>query len=94
MPEIAQATSGPTLSWDANPEAEQVSGYDVYEHVGSDYNLLTPEPIPATTYPLGAVPPGAHTYAVSALNIRGESPKSSEVTFPAAPSAPSNPRII
>jgi len=83
-----------SLQWDANPATDLVTKYNVYEHVGSNYNLVGSVNAPTTTFALTNLSPGAHIYAVTAVNITGESiNKSSEVTVPALPSAPANLRI-
>lgn len=96
---IAQAQSAPSLQWNVNPASEVVTSYKVYEHVGAVYNLIATVPAPAppialVNYSLAGVPTGAHVYAVTAINVRGESLRSAEVTFPATPTAPTGLNVI
>jgi hypothetical protein len=90
----ATAQSAPSLAWNPNPVGDLVTGYNVYEHVGTVYNLLTPTPITVTTYSLAGAPAGQHVYAVTALNLRGESAKSTDATLPAAPTAPAGLKVL
>lgn len=81
---IARAV--PALAWNPNPANENVTSYKVYEHVGSSFNLIATVAPPVTTYSLGGVN-GQHLYAVSAVNVAGEGPRSADVTFPATPTS-------
>jgi hypothetical protein len=89
----ACAAAAQTLAWTVNP-ADNVTSCKVYEHVGTAYNLIATVIAPLTTYSLAGVPAGAHIYAVTAVNIRGESLRSAEITFPATPAAPTGLQII
>jgi hypothetical protein len=66
------------LNWTANPEAEQVTGYNVY----GDGALIGVSP--TTEFIAADVPPGAHVYEVAAVNKWGEGPKSDPASTPAA----------
>jgi hypothetical protein len=89
----ALSLGAPSLVWDANAPGDMVTNYKVYEHVGTTYNLIATVAGTVTTYSLAGVSAGPHVYAVSAVNISGESPKSAETILPALPSAPANLRI-
>lgn len=82
-----------SLAWDANPASDQVTGYNVYEHVGSVYNLLATVGPTITTYALVNPTTGPHAYVVTAVNLRGESGYSNETVLPGLPGAPANLRI-
>lgn len=73
-----------TLSWIANPVNDAVTGYNVYERVGTVYTKLGT--VTAPTFSLGSPTAGVvHFYAISAVNIDGESPKSPEAILPTGP---------
>ena len=83
-----------TLVLTANPPADQVTSYNVYEHAGgTTYNLLG-QADSSLNFDLGQPSAGAHAYAVTAVNARGESDKSPDATFPAAPSTPQAPKVV
>ena len=82
-----------TLVLTANPPEDQVTSYNVYEHAGADYNLLG-QADSSLNFDLGQPSAGAHAYAVTAVNTRGESDKSPDATFPAAPSTPQAPKVV
>lgn len=91
----AQAATTVTLSWDANPAAEKVTSYKVYEHTGANYNLLgtvlsTADRTFIVTDPDPAI---AHNYALSAVNLRGESAKSADTVLPIGAGIPKNLKI-
>jgi hypothetical protein len=88
------AESAPSLQWDANPPNEQVTNYKIYEKIGQNFTLVGTVDGKTTTYSLAGVPEGQHIYAVSAVNITGESSKSTETILPATPSVPVNPRVV
>lgn len=88
----ARAQSAPTLAWNANPAAENVTSYKVYEHVGAVFNLIATVTAPTTIYSLAGVV-GPKLYAVSAVNVSGEGPRSADVTFPATPTTPTGVKI-
>lgn len=70
------------LTWNANPAAELVTSYKVYQdsvEVGETANA---------TFTITSVSPGVHQYQVSALNAWGESALSAPVSTPLAPSVP------
>jgi hypothetical protein len=80
------------LVWDANAPAEQVTGYNVYERVGTTTNWTRLQSTQTNGVTLNNVGIGSHTYAVTATNAVGESPLSVPVstTIPPSPSAPAN----
>jgi len=70
-----------TVAWDANPPAEQVTGYTLYEGTKA---LWTG---PGTTATVDLTP-GPHTLEVTAKNPWGESPRSEPVSTPGGATAP------
>ena len=84
------------LAWDKNADAELISKYTLYEHVGLNYNKLSdilPSACNATTctYTLTGVVAGTHHYVVTATNAWNvQSPYSNEVSTPGAATAPKN----
>jgi Concanavalin A-like lectin/glucanases superfamily/Immunoglobulin domain/Bacterial TSP3 repeat len=59
------------LVWDANPPADLVQGYIVYEHASDTYTRLVDVKTNRAT--VLNVPPGYHCYVVTATNAWGES---------------------
>lgn len=87
------ATSGPeglSLSWQANPESEQVYQYNIYHSATRDgeYSLLTSTPI--ATYIRPIVTGDVGWYKVTAVNLRGESEASKPITASADDDGESN----
>ena len=80
------------LVWDANAPAENVTGYNVYERVGTTTNWTRLQSVQTNGVTLASVGIGSHTYAVTATNVVGESPLSLPVstTIPTDASAPAN----
>lgn len=83
-----------TLAWDANPPAENVSEYRIYEKVGTNYvqvGFTT-----GTTITITGVASGTHTYVATAFNGI-ESDYSNEalanVVTTNQPSGPNNLRV-
>lgn len=68
-----------TLAWDANPAAEQVTKYNVYEILPTGKKLLGSTS--GTELKL-SLEPGQKTLAVSAVNAWGESPLSDPLVLP------------
>lgn len=67
------------LTWDDNNPAEKITGYNVYEKVGTNWVRVG-----STTnklYILDVVP-GAHTFSVTATNFWRESPFSAPASTP------------
>lgn len=86
------------LSWDAAPENEQVTSYNVYEKTGpSDVLVASVDAIgntdPAVSCTLTNVVPGAHTYYVKSANFWGEGPASDNLTVPPTATKVNNVRI-
>ena len=71
-----------TISWSPNDSAEQVTGYAIYQDA---VKVQTVAASPAT---LPSVVPGAHNFAVAAVNLWGEGPKSDAYVTPPAASKP------
>lgn len=88
----AQAVSY-SLTWIANPVNDAVTAYNVYERVGSVYTKLGSVGPTTLSFSLGSPTAGVHFYAVTAVNITAESPKSAEAILPAAPTAPTGLKI-
>ena len=82
-----------TLILTPNPPEDQVTKYNVYEHASGNYALLGVAD-DNLEFDLGQPSAGAHAYAVTAVNTRGESDKSPDATFPAAPSTPQAPKVV
>lgn len=80
------------LQWDANPTAQNVGKYTVYELGGATPTKLMDST--TTSAKLVNVVAGKHTYAVTASNIWGESAQSASVSTPDPATPPSNTRII
>ena len=80
MPVMAQGADV-TVTWDANPAAENVTEYVVY--VDDAEASRTGATLAAVD-----VAPGAHVFEVSAVNQWGESARSDPVSTPPASSAP------
>lgn len=83
-----------TLTWAANPAAEMVTKYRVWEAVNGNYeypNLLgeTSE----TTFVVTDHAPGLFSWAITAVNLAGESAISDWVAGPALPSKPATPEV-
>lgn len=62
-----------TLTWDANPKSDKVTGYRVYELVKLHSVLIGETKEPHLIIPRKK---GKHIYVVTALSARGESPPS------------------
>lgn len=60
------------LSWVAPNPADQVDHVTIYEHVGSNYNIIQVEAQPNNVTTLTGVAPGVHNYVVKAHNIAGD----------------------
>lgn len=82
-----------SLQWLANPAGDAVTAYNVYEHVGATYTLLGSTGPTVLTFSLGTPTAGVHLYAVSAVNVRGESPKSLDATLPTVATAPTGLKV-
>lgn len=94
---LARAQNSATLEWDAN--TEPVSGYRLYQKVVTPppagfpgtappavtWNLITETTGTVTTATVTNIPVGSSTYAVTAFNSTGESPRSNEATVTIAP---------
>jgi hypothetical protein len=76
-----------SLAWTASPPSDAVTGYNVYEASGSPrvYTLLGSTGPTVTTFSIGTPAAGVHYYAVTAVNLRGESSKSAEAILPSLP---------
>jgi hypothetical protein len=77
------------LEWPASPAAELVSGYKVWEYVNGNMeypNLLGVTPVPWYEIPNHVA--GQFAWAVSAVNIAGESVKSDVTQGPSVPTKP------
>lgn len=91
-PFVTQAATA-SLLWDANLPADNVTSYKVYEKIGTVWtNIGTAPATAAPAFIVQNLTPGAHTYAVTALNALAESPRSNEVTTN-IPNAPTNLRV-
>ena len=72
-----------SISCDANPVDEQVTGYNFFQDgqlVGS---------VPSPSFSIQNVPVGPHAYSVSALNSLGEGPQSDPISIFVPSGAPS-----
>lgn len=79
------------LSWDANPAAELVGEYKVYQSFnGGPFELLATVAAPDTTLDIVDPATGQYNWRVSAVNLAGEGSQSSTVTGPSLPSIPQN----
>lgn len=67
------------LTWDDNNPAEKVTGYNVYEKVGTNWVRIGSTT--NTLYILDVIP-GAHTFSVTATNFWRESPFSVPASTP------------
>ena len=77
------------FAWNANPVADRITSYRIYEQVGAAYNLIATVPATVLTYTLPAPASGNHIYVLTALNSRSESPKSNQALWPVSAHAPS-----
>lgn len=85
------------IGWDASPAADQVTKYVIYEQVGTNWvKLGEVNAVPGTppTYAIQNATIGVHTYAVAAVNVWGESTKSTPITTPPSAGTPANVRVI
>lgn len=81
------------LACDAADPLDQVTGYKVYEFVGSAWVEIAASTTNAFTIP--NVTAGQHKYRVTAFNFGGESDPSNEVSVNTArPKKPTNLRVI
>lgn len=72
-----------TLVWDANPPADQVTVYRVYELVPAGWTQIGETTTPR--FEVGERTPGKYEFAITAVNFWGESLRSESATTPAAP---------
>ena len=79
------------LDWPVNPASELVSSYKVWQ--GTPGNPLGLVATVATNTVTLDVPTGIYRWAISAVNLAGESVKSAETSSPGAPSAPGAPTV-
>jgi hypothetical protein len=79
------------LSWDANPDAELVSEYKVYQSFnGGPFELLATVAAPDTFLDIVDPPTGQYNWRVSAVNLAGEGSQSATIEGPQLPSIPQN----
>ena len=82
-----------TLAWDHNPTTDNVTKYTLYEQQGSAWTKVSDTTL--NQHVIQNVSVGLHTYAVTASNAWGESPRSVSVsTPPGLPGSPKNPILI
>lgn len=83
------------LSWPANPVAEAISGYEVWESKDlAPFAFKTSTPIGVTTLAILNPIAGAYRWQVKAKNFVGTGPFSPEVDGPNIPSAPGQPTVV
>jgi len=76
------------LTWDANPESEQVTSYKVSQSVnGGSYLLKTTVTVPEADIEI--LTPGIYSWKVVACNLAGESP-AAQIDGPGLPTPPAN----
>jgi hypothetical protein len=86
------ALFGRGLAWDANPAADHVEFYTVYDVTGGARVVVDTTPTTTLALPAG---PGERTYVVTATNeLDEESEDSLPVTSLPLPSAPKGLRIV
>ena len=101
----AQATSSAKLAWDqAAPDLATANAYTFRQYPDGSATAVVLSPVTCSgmtspfvcQVPFPAFTPGAHTTAVTAANIAGESLKSTPFpfTFVVIPSVPTNLRIL
>lgn len=90
-----QAQSSWNVYWIPNPAGENTISYNIYEHVGTTYNLLGSVVVPATlSFSLLSLPTtSSHLISLTSVNSRGESLKSSDVLDASVATAPAGIRI-
>lgn len=83
------------LEWAANPAAEQVIAYKVWEYVNG--NMSYPNLLGETVNTFYEIPnhsSGIFAWSVSAMNLAGDGPKSDPVLGPAIPTKPATPTVV
>ena len=84
------------VTWNANDPAEGVTGYNIYDKVGTGLNVKVGT-VSTTTFTIPSVVEGTHTVTVTAFDAAGnESPPSLPVSIlvdTIAPTAPTNLKI-
>lgn len=83
-----------TLQWDANPASEQITEYRVYEQQANGSWLLvssTASDVQETTITVPSV--ASRTFALTAVNISGESDRGEPASTPALPTPPKGGKV-
>jgi predicted phage tail protein len=91
---VAQAANI-TVAWDANPAAESVIKYTVYQAIGPTGSFVKVSDTTSTTLLIPNLTPGLYRFQVTASSVWGESAPSNIVQTPVTPAtAPKNLRIV
>lgn len=80
------------LLWNPNVATDQVTGYNAYEFIGT--NWVKVGSTVATSITFSNVTQGVHTYSVTATNITGESPRSNSASTNVPPNLPTAPTFL
>jgi hypothetical protein len=84
-PEITRA--GPTLNWDANPEASHFLAKFYYRHLDeTEWTLVREETLPASSWPIAKLKPGSYKLEVTATAPRHLSSDPAAFEFTVKPS--------
>jgi len=79
-----------TLTWDARPAQEQVTGYNVYQKNGTNYVKIGGS---LTNGFVVDITPSNYVFSMTATNFWGEGPLAPDTTTPSAPGQVQNVRF-
>ena len=82
---ISLSAADVEITWTANPAAQNIIEYTVYEDVAGEFVVV--DVVDSTASLITNIPAGVHTYVVTATNLLGESPYSAAVSTDIAATA-------